>query len=460
MRETHLRQGRQTVKLGLVKVVSELFPGYTLKAAYSILEGVFCNLDGSVLSEREVRQIDRRLREWIAADAPVVYLGRRDGYHEYSLDGTVARVIYPAYPKASLVESFEILPFSYGFIVDFGDVGRGQDTPLVPPRQLAAAIEKNQRWLDNLGIEFVADANALVRANQGGRLLSLAEALHEKEIADIADQVLAQRRALRVLLVSGPSASGKTTFARRLCTQLEVNGLRPVPLSLDEYYLDQDEVPLDEAGEPDVERLDALDLDLLRDQIHRLVAGEEVATPVFDFASGRRSERTRPLRIGPTAVLVIEGIHALNPALLAGVMRGQAFRVYVSALSGLGVDHLNRIPTTEIRLLRRLVRDDRFRGIPPEETLDRWASVRRGEYAHVFAFQEEADVMFNSSMLYELNALRPLAEASLAAIDDDGAHRDTKDRLLTLLSFFEPMDIFRVPYTSILREFVGDGLYA
>jgi len=460
MPETHLRQGRQTVKLGLIKVVGELFPGYQLKTSYSILEGLFCNLDDSVLSEREVGEIDRRLREWISANSPIEYLYRRDGYYHYALGSTIARVIYPAPTETAQVEDFAILPFSYGFIVDFGDVGRGRDTPLIPPRQLSVNYEKHQRWLDNIGIEFASDVNALVTAGRGAKLLGLAEALHEKEIADIADTILRERRSLRVLLISGPTSSGKTTFAQRICTQLEVNGLRPVPLSLDEYYRDPDHTPRDEDGEYDFEVLEALDLDLLRDHIGRLVAGESVETPMFDFATRRRRATTRPLQVGPDEVLVIEGIHALNPALLAGVNRAQTFKVYVSALAGIGIDLLNRIPTTEVRLIRRLVRDDRFRATSPEQTLDRWASVRRGEYQHVFSFQEEADVMFNTSMLYECNALRPFAEACLARIDPGGEHAETRDRLLNLLSFFEPMDITWVPHNSILREFVGGSIYS
>ena len=460
MAETHLRQGRQTVKLGLIKAVAELFPGYQLKTSYSILEGLFCNLDNSVLSEREVRQIDTRLREWIAADSPIEYLYRRVGYYHYSLGSTVAKVIYPAHAETSLVEDFDILPFSYGFIVDFGDVGRGRGTALIPPRQLAVNYEKHQRWLDNIGIEFASDVNAIVASGRSTQLLGLAEALHEKEIADIADTILQERRSLRVLQISGPTSSGKTTFAQRICTQLEVNGLRPVPLSLDEYYRDPDHTPVDEDGEYDFEALEALDLELLRDHIGRLVGGEVVATPMFDFTTRSRRSATRPLQVGAHEVLVIEGIHALNPALLTGVNRAQTFKVYVSALAGIGIDLLNRIPTTEIRLIRRLVRDDRFRATHPEQTLDRWASVRRGEYQNVFSFQEEADVMFNTSILYELNALRPFAEECLSKIDDGGEHGETRDRLLNLLSFFEPMDISWVPHNSILREFVGGSIYS
>ena len=459
IRETHLREARQTVKLGLVKVVHDLFPDEALQISYSILEDVFCGLDDSVLSVREVREIERRLRAWVADGAPIEDLGRADGYHRYRVGDVVAPVLYPAQLDPARVEPFEIVPFSTGFIVDFGDVGRGSDRPLIPPVLLAEAFEANRRWLDTLRLELVADVNREIRARRGTKLINLAEALHEKEVAEIADRILRQRRALRVLLVAGPSSSGKTTFTQRLSTQLEVNGLRPVALSLDDYFVDRERTPRDAEGRLDFDRPDALDLPLLRSHVHRLVDGAPVEVPRFDFVSGLRLPATVPLQLSASEILVIEGIHALNPGILNHLPPGSAFKVYVSALGGLNIDLINRVPTTEIRLLRRLVRDDRTRGIGPEQTLAQWDSVRRGEYENVFRFQEDADVMFNTSMLYELNALRALAEPVLARIPDDSPHRTTRDRLANLLTFFEPIDTSTVPFTSILREFIGGSSY-
>jgi Uridine kinase len=294
---------------------------------------------------------------------------------------------------------------------------------------------------------------------EGMELISVAEALQEKEIADIADTILTQRRSLRVLLISGPSSSGKTSFAQRLSTQLRVNGLRPVPLSLDDYFVDRDKTPLDENGRYDFENLEALDTKLLQQQVQELINGNSVETPLFDFVSGNRMKKTKTMKIGASEILVIEGIHALNPKLLPNISRGSFFKIYISALFELNVDLMNRIPTTEVRLIRRLVRGDRFRATSPEETLNQWSSVRRGEYNNVFKYQEEADVMFNSSLLYEINTLRPFAEASLNKISVDSPHYETKERLLNLLSFFQPIDIAKVPFNSILREFVGGSIY-
>lgn len=307
-------------------------------------------------------------------------------------------------------------------------------------RQNARA--RSERSPDQLDLQFGASA----------------QPEREKQLARIADRILEQRRSLGVLLVSGPSSSGKTTFTQRVATQLEVNGFRPVSLSLDNYFVDREHTPLDEHGELDFEHLDALDLPLLQDHLRALTEGEPVAVPRFDFVTGRRTGSS-DLRLARDEVLVIEGIHALNPALLGHVPPGAVFRMYVSALGGLNIDRINRVPTTEIRLLRRLVRDERTRGIDPEETLARWKSVRRGECMNIFRFQEDADVMFNTSMVYELNALRPAAERALTRVPDGSTHRPTRDRLLRLLGFFEPMDPARVPFNSILREFIGGSAY-
>jgi len=459
MRETHLRKGRQTVKLGLIRAIHDLFPEERLQTSYSILEGVYCSLYQSPLSTREVALIDRTLHDWVTAHSHIQFLRREGGYYLYDVGGLVVKAVYPAFADTAMVEEFTLVPFPPGFIVDFGDVDRGGDTPLIPPVLLGATYEKTRRWLDNIDIELVADVNAYLKAGRGLKLIAIAEALHEKEMSVIADTILQQRRALRVLLVSGPSSSGKTSFTQRISTQLEVNGLKPVSLSLDNYFVNRADTPVDEFGKYDFDSLEALDLPLMCDQIVKLIDGEPVEVPTFDFVTGTRTERTTPLRVGPSEILVIEGIHALDPRILGGIHPNVAFKIYVSALGGLNIDLMNRVPTSEIRLLRRMVRDHRTRAIAPEQTLNQWASVRAGEYQNVFRFQEEADVMFNSSMLYEMNALRPLAEAALATIPDDSPHWETRERLANLLSFFEPVDVSRVPFNSILREFIGGSIY-
>ncbi|CZQ99557.1 phosphoribulokinase/uridine kinase [Trichococcus palustris] len=459
MSETHLHEGRQTVKLGLIKVVHDLFPEETLKTSYSILEGVFCNLYGSILSKREVKQIELRLREWVEQDSKIELLYKEGGYYHYQVGDIIVKAVYPAFTETSRVEPFTILPFSYGFIVDFGDIEKGTDIKLIPPVQLSAAFEKNQRWMDNIDIELVKDVNGYIQSGRTMKLVSIAEALHEKEISIIADAILQHRRALRLLLVSGPSSSGKTSFAQRLSTQLEVNGLKPIALSLDHYFVDREHTPRDADGKYDFDSMEALDLPLLKKQIAQLINGERVEVPQFDFVTGNRLAEYKPMNVGPSEILIIEGIHALNPDLVTEINRNLTYKIYISALGGLNIDLMSRVPTSEIRLLRRLVRDDKYRGVSPENTIHQWESVRRGEYQNIFKFQEEADVMFNSSMLYEMNALRPFAEAALQKIPVDSPYFDTRERLMNLLTFFEPLDVSKVPFNSILREFIGGSIY-
>lgn len=457
--DTYLRKRRQTVKLGLIKTTRTLFPEYYLKAAYSIQEGVFCNLSGSLLSEREVGQVRTELEKWVAADLPIQLLGHEGGYYRYDVDGLHLNALYPSEDRSSMIDPVKVIPYSDGFIVDFGDVERNGNLPLVTPEKLSACYEKTQRWLRNINIELVSDVNAIVDAGRSLEVMGIAEALQEKEIADIADMILLQRRALRVLLISGPSSSGKTSFAQRLSTQLKVNGLRPVPLSLDDYFVNRDQTPRDEGGNPDYESLEALDLPLLHQHVTALIKGDVAEIPQFDFVHGHRAPETRSLQLSPHEILVIEGIHALNPGLLPHINRSACWKIYINALFQLNIDLMNRIPTSEVRLIRRLLRGDQFRGTPPEKTIDQWSSVRRGEYRNVFKYQEEADAMFNSSLLYEMNALRPLAEDSLRKIPDASEHAETRDRLLNLLSFFRPVNTDKVPCNSILREFIGGSIY-
>ncbi len=459
MRETHLRKGRQTVKLGLIKVIHDIFPDYKLKTSYSIMEGVFCNLDDSILSVREVKLIRQKLIEWVEHKSPIELLNRKDGFYQYKVGDLVIKSIYPTNLNSEEVEPFEIFPFSYGFIVDFSNINRENGEMLIPPYRLSAAYEKNQRWMNNINIELVSDINSFIDSGKSQKLINISEALHEKEISDIADMILQQRRTLRVLLIAGPSSSGKTSFAQRLSTQLEVNGLKPVSLSLDDYFVDRDKTPIDEYGNYDLDSIDALDIDYMLEQISSLIIGETVNTPIYDFITGSRSKETKCLSLNSSEILVIEGIHALNPRLMTNISRNIYFKIYVSALGGLNIDLQSRLPTTEIRLIRRLVRDDRYRGTGPETTFERWVNVRKSEYINIFSYQEEADVMFNSSMLYEMNVLRPFAEETLKKIVKNSPFYETKERLMNLLSFFEPMDAEKIPFNSILREFIGGSIY-
>jgi uridine kinase len=445
--------------MGTIKIIKDMFPDDSLKTTYSVQEGVFCRLDNSLMSKREVKQFSLKLNEWVESNSPIEFLGKEEGLFKYRVGDIIVKTLYSANDYSSMVEPFCVIPFSTGFIVDFGDMGRGLNTPLIPPEKLSAAYDKHENWLKNINMELVSDVNDYITSARSIELLSVAEALQEKEISDIADIILQQRRALRVLLISGPTSAGKTTFTRRLSTQLRVNGLKTVPISLDDYFIDREQSPLDSDGNYDFENIEALDLKLLQHHIAQLINGEAIKAPVYDFASGKRIKKRKTIHVGPSEILIIEGIHALDPNILPNINKNVFFKIIINALFGLNVDLVNRIPSTEVRLIRRMVRDDRYRGIHPEETLDRWDRVRRGEYSNIFKYQEDCDVLFNSSLLYEMNALRPFAEVSLKKIHEGSAYYDTRERLLDLLTFFIPMGTSKIPFNSILREFIGGSIY-
>jgi len=456
--EMHLTLSRQTVKLGLIIVIQQLFPEESLKIAYSIQEAVFCRFKDSAISVREVRQIDLKLKEWILTDPEIEFLKLEGGYFHYRVTGNDVKMIYPCETSVEKIDLFDIIPFGDGFILDFREAGHA-NASMVSPDKLSAVYDKTQKWLENIKLELLCDVNNYIASGATLKLIGMAEALHEKEISDISDMILQRKKILRVLLISGASSSGKTSFSQRLSTQLSVNGFNPVILSLDDYFVNREQTPLDAEGNYDFDCIEALDLPFLQQQISELIDGKTVETPIFDFKIGYRSQKTRKLHVGQDEILVMEGIHALNPELVPNINRNVLFKVYLTALFELNIDLTNRVPSSEVRMIRRIVRGDRFRGTHPEETLKQWENVRLGEYKNVFKFQEESDVMFNSSLLYELNALRPFAEESLNKIEDDSPFADTKERLLRMIAFCEPMDTAKVPFNSLLREFIGGSIY-
>jgi uridine kinase len=301
---------------------------------------------------------------------------------------------------------------------------------------------------------------ALNRTIEDGRIrevVLVAEALHEQRIAAIASAIAAHSDQLGIVLIAGPSSSGKTTFARRLAVQLLANGLEPVALGLDNWFVDRAYTPRDEAGQPDFEALQAIDLALFNQQLNQLMAGQTVTLPHFNFITGQR-ETGETLRVTPQHVILIEGIHGLNPDLAPHVPRERIFRIYVSALTQLNLDRHNRVSTTDTRIIRRIVRDAARRGYTAADTIGRWPSVQRGEWRWIFPYQEHADVMFNSALAYELAVLRPLAEPLLLRVEPDTPERVEADRLLSMLRWFTPIPADLVPDNSILREFIGGSI--
>lgn len=458
MAEIHLTKSYQTIKLGLIAIIQDLYPEEELKIAYSIQDGVFCKFVNSAISVREVRYIESTLMDWIQKKPAIEFLKKEGGYYYYRTGGKEIKMLYPCETTTEHIGHFNVVPYQEGFIIDFEEE-RHTEENLVLPDKLSETYIKTHSWLKNIKLELLSDANRYIATGETYKLMGMAEALHEKEISNIADMILAHKKILRVLLISGASSSGKTSFSQRLSTQLNVNGLNPVTLSMDDYFVNRENTPLDEEGKYDFDSVDALDLPFLQQQLSQLINGETVETPTFDFVTGKRSHQTRKMTVGENEILIVEGIHALNPVLFPHINRNMLFKVYLTSLFELNIDLNNRVPSSEVRMIRRIVRGERFRGTHPEETLDQWKNMRRGEIKNIFKFQEEADVMFNSSLVYEMNALRPFAEESLSKISDEGPYAEVKDRLMRMISFAEPMDTTKVPFNSLLREFIGGSIY-
>ena len=312
-----------------------------------------------------------------------------------------------------------------------------------------------------MGVPTVGAINRRIMERDGGGMIKVAEAFHERKFARIADEILEANlaRGTRMVLISGPSSSGKTTSAKRLSIQLGVLGLKPVLISLDDYFVDREKTPLDADGQYDYEALEAIDIALFNDHLQRLMRGESVEIPRYDFITGRRTRRGEALTLDERSILIIEGIHGLNPRLTPSIPDTQKFRIYISCFTSVAMDNISRIATTDNRLLRRLIRDARTRGSDAVATLARWGSVRRGEEKHIFPYQENADVMLNSALFYELSVLRPYAEPLLREVPDTIPEYDEARRMLKFLDNFVPMIPDEIPPTSILREFIGGSSF-
>jgi uridine kinase len=322
--------------------------------------------------------------------------------------------------------------------------------------QLTAIFREYGKRLRLLGVDSVSGLNEAIYSGRIREIILVSEALHEQRIAQIADQIT-QQESMRLVLIAGPSASGKTTFSKRLSIQLLAQGIQPFPLALDDYFVDREETPRDASGNYNFEALEALDVSLFNEHLQALMRGEEVQLPHFNFKTGRREKGER-IQLGPDHVVIVEGIHGLNPRLVAGVPDECIYRIYVSALTQLNIDRHNRVPTTDTRLIRRIVRDATYRGYTAEDTLDHWDMVRQGEKRYVFPYQEHADIMFNSALVYELAVLKELAEPLLLQVKPSSPRYVEVKRLLALLRWFEMCGTELIPDNSILREFIGSSI--
>ncbi|NDJ85142.1 MAG: nucleoside kinase [Chloroflexi bacterium] len=477
---------RRTLSFLLVVAAAELFPERQVTIEHSLPTGAFfCRIHGREnLTPEELSQLKTRMTEIIEADAPIVrqnlpldvvykiftergdddkvrLLDVREGDYlsVYELRGYVDYFFGYMAPSTCYVHGFDLHAFDEGFVLRFPrHETPGTVLPFVESPKLADVFKQTQHWLNLIGVEDIGQLNSTITNGRIREIIMVAEALHERNIAQIAQQIAHQHaRGVRVALIAGPSSSGKTTFSKRLAIQLMTHGIRPFTLEMDNYFVDRELTPLDENGEYDFESLQALNVELLNANLLDLIDGKPVSLPRFDFLTGKSSPG-RTIQISQDHVIILEGIHGMNPDLTPSLSSDDTFRIYVSALTQLNIDRHNRVPTTDIRLIRRIVRDARHRHYTAEDTLARWPSVRRGEKRNIFPYQENADIMFNSALVYELAVLRPLVEPLLLRVNPDSPLRVEAHRLLSFLRWVRPLGLDLVPDNSLLREFIGDSI--
>ena len=475
----------RTLFFVLCKAVQDIYPNTDVVIDIPVSNGFYVDIRlGRPVVEEDVNILRRRMQEIIDAKMPIrrYMVPTEDAIALFQEKGDVEKVkllktsgsIYTTYYKIG-----EYVDFYYGTLLTntsglylFGlekyyDGMLLRIPSLKDPDKLGEMTKQDKmfdifkehhRWQDILGIRTVGDFNQAIEAGHATDIINISEALQEKKIAKIAEDI-ANRQGVKLVLLAGPSSSGKTTSCKRLSIQLAVNGLKPLQISLDDYFVDRDKTPKDDNGEYDFESIYALDLDLLNEQFNALFRGEEVELPKYDFPSGKSVKSGKKLKMEPNNVLVVEGIHALNPELTAHIPQEQIYRVYASALTTILLDNHNYIPTTDNRLLRRIIRDYKYRGVSAQETIHRWPSVRAGENKWIFPYQENADAMFNTAMLYELSVIKMQAEPLLQQVPENCEEHAEAYRLLKFLKYFKGIPYNNLPPTSLLREFLGGSSF-
>ena len=466
----------------LLVAAQRLYPGKEIVVEHSLGNALYFEwLLGRPVTEADVVLLRQAMSVIIADDLPIVRKNmslseaiqqfesvgnmekarllrqiERDTVSLYTCDGVMDYFYGPMVPETGYLKQFELQYYPPGFVLQFPDKTDPDAIPAFADHpKLAQIFLEAERWGDLLGCPTVSQLNEALLSGDFFEIMRVAEALHEKKVAAIADMVDERRPAVRMVMIAGPSSSGKTTFIQRLGIQLRVHGIRSVPISLDDYFLDREQTPRTTNGDYDFESIHALDLPLLNEHLGKLLAGHTVEPPFYNFKTGRREYSGKKLQLDPDHVLLIEGIHGLNPGLTATVSRDRKLLIYISALTQLAIDNHNRIPTTDTRLIRRIVRDNQFRSHDALQTLRLWPAVRSGEEVNIFPFQEEADVMFNSALIYELSILRQYAEPLLAKITPEYPEYLEARRLTGFLRHFRLASADQVPSTSILREFIG-----
>ncbi len=477
---------QHSLSLIYLKAVMDVLGDLSVEIENSLNKGLYTEIKTpEPITEEQIAAVEQRMHELVKADLPIVreVYSRQEAieiwgsynYPEksrllehaedvetakfYTLEGYRNFFYGLMTPSTGYVEHFELRKYRRGVLLRFPHPSHPDRIPAFEDdKKLYGAFGEANKWQHLLDILYLEDLNEKIRHGEAKDLILLSEALHEKKIAEIADRITKEKR--RIILIAGPSSSGKTTFARRLCVQLRVNGLQPLYMGTDDYFVERCDTPLGEDGKPNYENLDALDIDLFNDNMNRLLAGEKVDLPEFDFLEGKKKYGRRITSIRSNQPIVIEGIHALNDILTEKIDEEQKFRIYISPFTQLNIDVHNRVPTTDARMLRRIVRDYKFRGHSAAQTIALWPKVRTGEDVNIFPYNGRADVLFNSALVYELSVLKKYAQPLLEAVGPEEEEYSEAVRMLKFIRFFDVIDEEQyIPNNSIMREFIGGSVF-
>ena len=482
------KDGMRVYKRGLIYIISkafnELFPEALITINYQLYNSMFFNVYNLKITDEVIERVDRRAREIIEKDLPIEKrcMSKEEAKGFYEKNNTLKgrlqldikekkevtlyycedyfNYFYGVLPiSTGLIKNFEIIKYDDGVLIRYPDEKNPnklidfKETP-----KLYNTLKEYENVHKILGIDTLYKLNKIIETDRIKEYILLDEALHEKKIANISDEIV-KNNNIKLITIAGPSSSGKTTFSKRLELQLKINGLKPVTISVDNYFVEREETPLDENGKYDFECIEAIDTKLLNEDIIKLLNGEEIQAPTFNFHTGRKEYRGNTMKLAKDEVLVMEGIHCLNDNLTYLIPKEQKYKIYISALTVLNIDYYNRISTTDTRLIRRIVRDNQFRGYSAEHTLEMWESVKKGELKNIFKFQEQADIMFNSSLIYELAVLKKYAIPLLNQISPKSPTYSEAKRILSLLKYFKDIPDDNIPSQSLLREFIGNSIF-
>ena len=472
----------RTLTYILGKAFDKIFPNKKMEVNYHLSNSMFCEMKEEIITDEQIKALEKEMKEIVEKDLPIkqiimtreeaekffeehrmssgrlqldlkenpkIYMYKCEDFYSYCY-GTMA-------DRTGIIKVFDLVKFNDGFLVRYPS---SSDTntlvDVMQSKKIAWAMDEYEDIHRILNVDRVYKLNKAIEEGRIKDVIMLAEALHEKKIANIADNI-AKRKDVKMVLIAGPSSSGKTTFAQRLGIQLKLNMLKPVTISVDNYFVERKDNPKDENGDYDFETIDAIDLKLFNSHLNKLLNGEEIEMPEFDFKVGKKVYKGKKLKLHDDEILVIEGIHCLNDKLTSSIRPEQKYKVYISALTVLNLDRLNRISTTDTRLIRRIVRDKQFRGYSAKDTIRTWNKVNAGERKNIFPFQEQADFIFNTSLIYEIGALKPIVMPLLEEITSKEREYAEAQRLINMLKYFEPIPKEYIPSNSLLKEFLGGG---